>query len=128
MNIFKKIILGKLPSYKIYEDENSIAILDIYPIKIGHTIIIPKKNIKEIFNLEKNKYLKLMFFTYKIANAIKKTILCKKVSIVTLGFEINHAHIHLIPINKESDINFKNKKKIKNNIFLIICNSIKYNL
>ncbi|WGH24894.1 MAG: HIT domain-containing protein [Candidatus Shikimatogenerans bostrichidophilus] len=129
MNIFKKIIKNKIKSYKIYEDNNNIAILDKYPVNYGHTLIIPK-NISTgyIFNINIKKYISLMKFSYKIAKLLKKTIKCKKISLSVIGLEINYVHIHLIPINKIDDLNFKKKIKISNKKLKILLNNIKNNI
>ncbi|WGH24710.1 MAG: HIT domain-containing protein [Candidatus Shikimatogenerans bostrichidophilus] len=129
MNVFKQIIKGKIKSYKIYENKNNIAILDKYPIIYGHTLCIPK-NIKtgNIFNLKIKKYISLMKFTYKMANILKKIIKCKKISLSVVGLEIDYVHIHLIPINKISDLNFKNKIKITNKKLISLLKKIKKNI
>lgn len=128
-NIFQKIINKEIKSYIIHEDSNNIAILDINPIMIGHTLIIPK-NIKEdnIFNLEKDKFNLLMNFSYYIANVLKKTIPCKKISLSVLGLEIPYVHVHLIPINTIEDFNFKKKIKITKQTLNNLLKDIKLNL
>ncbi|MDR1739551.1 MAG: HIT family protein [Bacteroidales bacterium] len=109
-SIFTKIIKGEIPSYKIAEDENYYAFLDINPIAEGHTLVIPKKEIDYIFDLDDETLSGLNIFAKKVAAAIKKAIPCKRVGMVVLGMEVPHAHIHLIPLNKESDANFTNTK------------------
>ncbi|WGH25538.1 MAG: HIT domain-containing protein [Candidatus Shikimatogenerans bostrichidophilus] len=128
-NIFEQIIKNKKKSYKIYENQNNIAILDINPIVIGHTLTIPK-NIKDdnIFNMKKKKYISLMNFSYKIANILKKTIKCKKIALSVVGLEINYVHVHLLPINKIEDLNFKKKIKINKDKFIKLLSKIKKNL
>lgn len=105
-SIFSKIAAGEIPSYKIAEDEKHFAFLDINPVAKGHTLVIPKKEVDYIFDLSADEYADLQRFAHRVANAIKKTIPCKKVGEAVLGLEVPHAHIHLIPINKESDMNF----------------------
>ncbi len=108
--IFSRIINGEIPCYKIAEDSNYLAFLDINPLAKGHTLVIPKKEIDYIFDIEDNLLGGMMVFSKKIAKAIDKTMPCKRVGIAVIGLEVPHAHIHLIPINKISDINFSNPK------------------
>ncbi len=112
--IFSKIIAGEIPSYKIVEDENYFAFLDIMPVAKGHTLVIPKKEIDYIFDLEDEYLAGMMVFAKKIAKAIEQTIPCKRIGVAVVGLEVPHAHIHLIPINSVSDINFSHKLKISN--------------
>lgn len=109
-SIFSKIVNGEIPSYKIAEDENFYAFLDISPLKKGHTLVIPKKEVDYIFDLEENLLGGLHIFSQKIAKALKKTIPCKRIAVVVLGLEVPHAHIHLIPLDKENDVYFSNPK------------------
>ena len=109
-SIFSKIISGQLPSYKVAEDKNNIAILDINPLKEGHTLIIPKKNIDYIFDLDNDDYARLWLFAKKVADIIYKNIKCKRVAVVVLGLEVPHVHIHLIPINSEKELDFSNAR------------------
>jgi len=111
-SIFTKIIQGDIPSYKIAEDENYFAFLDINPLAKGHTLIIPKKEIDYIFDLDNDLLGGMMVFAKKVARAIDKTIECERVGIAVLGLEVPHAHVHLIPINDIGDINFR-KPKLK---------------
>ena len=110
--IFTKIISGEIPSYKIAEDENFLAFLDISPLAIGHTLVIPKKEINYIFNIEDELYIGLHLFSKKIARAIEKAIPCKRIGIAVIGLEVPHAHIHLIPLQTVQDINFSREKMI----------------
>jgi len=112
MTIFSKIIAGEIPSYKIAEDENFYAFLDINPIMKGHTLVVPKIEEDYIFNLEDKILADLMVFSKKVAKAIEKSISCTRIGIVVIGMEVPHTHIHLIPIQKESDMNFQ-KPKLK---------------
>ena len=109
-SIFSKIIKGEIPSYKIAEDEDCYAFLDIHPLKAGHTLVVPKIETDYLFDLNDEVYLKLNLFAKKVAIALKKKIQCKRVAVVVLGFEVPHAHIHLIPINTEAEINFSNMR------------------
>jgi len=110
--IFSKIIKGEIPSYKIAEDENYFAFLDINPLAKGHTLVIPKKENDYIFGMQDNELAGLMIFAKKIALAIEKTVPCQKIGIAVLGLEVPHAHIHLVPINTVYDIDFS-KPKLK---------------
>ena len=124
--IFSKIIAGEIPSYKIAEDENYYAFLDINPLKRGHTLVIPKKEVDYIFDLEPNELAGLHIFAQKIAIALGKTITCKRVAVIVLGLEVPHAHIHLIPMDKESDVHFSNSKiKLSSQEFVKIAENIK---
>lgn len=111
-SIFTKIVDGEIPCYKVAEDENFLAFLDIFPLAIGHVLVIPKVETDYLFDLDDNHYVGLMLFSKRVAIAIKRAIPCKKVGIAVLGLEIPHAHIHLVPLNSESDINFS-KSKLK---------------
>jgi len=109
-SIFTKIVQGEIPSYKVAEDENFLAFLDIFPIAVGHVLVIPKKETDYLFDLDNESYAGLMLFSKRVAVALKKAIPCKKVGVVVLGLEVPHAHIHLVPLNRESDINFSKPK------------------
>lgn len=109
-SIFTKIINGEIPSYKVAEDENYYAFLDINPNAKGHTLVIPKKEVDKLFDLDSGIYTGLMQFAYKVAKALEKTITCNRVGMSVVGLEVPHAHVHLIPINRVSDINFTAKK------------------
>ena len=108
--IFTKIVKGEIPSYKIYEDEKFYAFLDISPLKKGHTLVIPKRQVDYIFDLEDEELSGLNIVAKKVAKAIAKVFPCEKVGVVVLGLEVPHAHIHLIPLETEQDINFANPK------------------
>lgn len=127
--IFTKIMNGEIPCYKIAEDENYFAFLDISPLQKAHTLVIPKREVDNIFDLEDEELAGLNIFAKKVAKAIEKTVECRKVSIVVIGLEVPHAHIHLIPINKESDMNFSNKKlELPKEEFEAIAEALKANL
>ena len=108
--IFSLIAAGQIPSYKIAEDENYYAFLDINPLAKGHTLVIPKKEVDYIFDLDDETYEGLWAFAKKVAAAIKTAIPCKRVGVAVLGMEVPHAHIHLVPLQTEGDLNFRNKK------------------
>ena len=112
MTIFSKIVAGEIPSYKIAEDERYYAFLDINPITWGHTLVIPKQETDYIFDLDDPTIGDLMIFAKRVAGAIKATIPCRKVGMAVLGLEVPHAHIHLVPLKEEGDMDFK--KKISN--------------
>ncbi len=111
-SIFTKIVQGKIPSYKIAEDERFYAFLDINPLARGHTLVIPKKETDYLFDLEDELLGDMMIFAKKVALAIDKTMKCKRVGVAVLGLEVAHAHIHLVPINGLYDIDFS-KPKLK---------------
>ena len=109
-SIFSKIVDGEIPSYIIAEDEHYFAFLDINPLHEGHTLVIPKKEVDYIFDISTEEYKGLWAFAQKVAHAIGKAITCKRVGVAVLGLEVPHAHIHLIPINQVSDIDFSRPK------------------
>ena len=108
--IFTKIVNGEIPCYKIAEDERFFAFLDINPMTKGHTLVIPKTEKDYIFDLDETTFSDLMLFAKKVAHAIEKAISCERIGVAVIGLEVPHAHVHLIPINQESDMNFKNPK------------------
>ena len=110
MTIFSRIIAGEIPCYKIAENDHYFAFLDINPMTKGHTLIIPKIEEDYLFNLNDETLAGMMVFSRKIALAIEKSVECVRVGVAVIGLEVPHAHIHLIPITKESDMNFKNPK------------------
>ena len=110
--IFSRIIAGEIPSYKVAEDESYYAFLDINPLTEGHTLVVPKKEIDYIFDLDDETLAGMMVIAKKVAGRIKQKIACKRVAVVVLGLEVPHAHIHLIPINSENEVDF-HKEKLK---------------
>lgn len=108
--IFSRIIAGEIPSYKVAEDENFYAFLDINPLMKGHTLVVPKQEVDYLFDLEDQTLEKMIVFAKRVAKQIKCKIECKKVAMVVLGLEVPHAHIHLIPMNTESDVDFRKEK------------------
>ena len=109
MTIFSKIVAGEIPSYKVAEDENYYAFLDINPVAKGHTLVIPKREESYIFNLTEEEYAGLWAFARKVAAALEQAVPCKRIGIAVIGLEVPHAHIHLVPLNKEGDMNFSKK-------------------
>ncbi|MDO5036529.1 MAG: HIT family protein [Porphyromonas sp.] len=106
MTIFSKIIRGEIPSYKVAEDDKFYAFLDINPVQQGHTLVVPKREEDYIFDLSDEELGEMMVFAKRVAGAIKEVTECKKVSLAVVGLEVPHAHIHLIPINSEGDLDF----------------------
>lgn len=111
-SIFSKIIANEIPSYKIAEDENYYAFLDINPLQEGHTLVVPKVEVDKVFDLEDDTLSGLHLFSKRVAKAIKKVIDCDRIGVTVIGLEVPHAHIHLIPISKMGDMNFA-KPKLK---------------
>ena len=111
-SIFTKIIKGDIPSYKIAEDDNFFAFLDINPNAKGHTLCVPKNEVDKIMDMEEAEYLGLMAFSRKVGKAIEAAIDCKRVGITVIGLEVPHVHVHLIPLNKMADATFMNKMEL----------------
>jgi len=110
MTIFSRIIAGEIPCYKIAENEHFFAFLDINPMTKGHTLVVPKQEEDYLFSLDDQTVADMMVFSKKVAAAIEKSVSCLRIGVAVIGLEVPHAHIHLIPINQESDMNFKNPK------------------
>jgi histidine triad (HIT) family protein len=127
-SIFTKIVNGEIPCYKIAEDANFIAFLDVNPNAKGHTLCIPKKEIDQLFEIEDELYFGLMQFSKKIATALKKTIPCKRIGMAAIGLEVPHAHIHLIPLNEMDDMRFQNKVTMSKDEFEALSKEIQANL
>ena len=108
--IFTRIVEGEIPSFKVAESEDFYAFLDINPLAKGHTLVIPKKEIDYIFDVEDDLYKELFLFAKKVGKAIESVIPCKRIGIIVFGLDVPHAHIHLIPINKASDMSFESPK------------------
>ena len=115
--IFSKIINGEIPCYKVAENDDFVAFLDINPNSIGHTLCITKIEVDDILDLDESTYKNLMLFSRKVAKSIKKVIECKKVSITVIGLEVPHVHVHLIPLNTMKDANFSNKVRLSESDF-----------
>jgi histidine triad (HIT) family protein len=109
-SIFSKIIAGDIPCYKIAENDDFIAFLDVFPLKKGHTLVLPKKEVDYIFDLDQETYSGLMNFSKQVAVAIKQAVPCNRISVGVFGLEVPHAHVHLIPMNTMNDVNFANEK------------------
>lgn len=109
-SIFTKIINGKIPAYKVAEDENFVAFLDAMPLVKGHTLVIPKKEVDLIFDLETEEFKNLWVFAQQVAKKLKSAVPCVRVGVAVVGLEVPHAHIHLIPMNKVEEMNFKNER------------------
>jgi len=109
-SIFTRIVNGEIPCYKVAEDDHFLAFLDINPLAVGHTLVIPKKETDYIFNIADAEYSSLFLFAKKVAMAVEKVVPCKRIGIAVLGLEVAHAHIHLIPINTIYDIEFSKPK------------------
>jgi histidine triad (HIT) family protein len=127
-SIFTKIINGEIPCYKIAEDDNFFAFLDINPNAKGHTLCVPKQEIDKLFDLEDDLYLGLMQFSKKIAVALEKTVPCNRIGMTVIGLEVPHAHVHLIPINEMREMTFKHKVSLTKEEFEALAEKIKANL
>jgi histidine triad (HIT) family protein len=109
-SIFSKIVSGDIPAFKVAEDENHLAFLDIFPLAYGHILVIPKKETDYIFDIASEEYLELFRFAQQVAKAMDQVIVCKRIGIAVIGLEVPHTHIHLVPLNNVSDINFERPK------------------
>lgn len=110
MTIFSRIVAGEIPCYKIAENDNFLAFLDINPLAVGHTLVIPKKEVDYIFDIDDVLYTGLMLFAKQVATAVEKAIPCQRIGVAVIGLEVPHAHVHLIPLKHVSDINFSRPK------------------
>ena len=128
MSIFTKIINGEIPSYKVAENDEFIAFLDINPNAKGHTLCVPKKEVDKIFDLDKDLYTRLMSFSYDVAKAIEKAVPCKRVGMSVVGLEVPHVHVHLIPLNDMDDIRFQRKTSLTQEEFEVTAKSIAQHL
>jgi len=127
-SIFTKIVNGEIPCYKIAEDANFLAFLDVNPNAKGHTLCIPKQEIDQLFEIEDELYLDLMQFSKKIATALQKTVPCKRIGMAAIGLEVPHAHIHLIPLNEMDEMRFQNKVTMTKEEFETLAKEIQSNL
>lgn len=127
-SIFSKIIKGDIPCYKIAEDDDYFAFLDVNPNTKGHTLCIPKIEVDKLFDLDEEQYMGLMRFSRKVALAIEKTISCNRVGLSVIGLEVPHAHVHLIPINGMDDMRFLSKVKMTSEEFESLATAIRSNL
>ena len=110
MTIFDKIVSGEIPSYKVAETDEFLAFLDVFPLKEGHTLVIPKAAVDYIFDLEDNTLAELHIFAKKVAKAVESVVPCRRIGVAVIGLEVPHAHIHLVPLESVSDINFSSPK------------------
>lgn len=125
-SIFSKIVSGEIPAFKVAEDANHLAFLDIFPLAKGHVLVIPKKETDYIFDIASEEYMELFKFAQKVAKAMDKVIECKRIGVAVIGLEVPHAHIHLVPLNNVSDINFEREKlKFSNDEMLEVSELIK---
>ena len=127
-SIFSKIVNGEIPCYKVAEDENFLAFLDVNPNAKGHTLCIPKQEINKIFDMEEEHYLGLMKFSRKVAKAIEKSVECKRVGVAVVGLEVPHVHVHLIPLHDMDDMRFQRKVSLTQPEFETIAKTISSNL
>ena len=125
-SIFSRIIAGEIPCYKVAENDKFFAFLDIAPLAKGHTLVVPKREVDYFFDLEDDELAEMVVFAKQIAKKIKATAGCKKVATVVLGLEVAHAHIHLVPMNAENDVDFKREKlNLTQEEFVEIANSLR---
>ncbi|WP_281631112.1 HIT family protein [Flavobacterium luteolum] len=127
-SIFTKIVNGEIPAYKIAEDENYLAFLDVNPNAKGHTLCIPKQEIDKIFDMDEELYLGLMKFSKKVAAALEKTVPCKRIGIAVVGLEVPHAHVHLIPLKHMDEMRFIDKVSLSKEEFEALAKDIQSNL
>jgi histidine triad (HIT) family protein len=127
-SIFTKIVNGEIPCYKIAEDENFLAFLDVNPNTAGHTLCIPKQEINKIFDMDEELYMGLMAFSRKVAKALEKTIACKRIGVAVVGLEVPHVHVHLIPLNDMDDMRFQRKASLEKEDFEKIALDVAANL
>ncbi|AJA68038.1 HIT family protein [Myroides odoratimimus] len=127
-SIFTKIITGEIPAYKVAEDDNFLAFLDINPNAKGHTLCIPKKEINKIFDMEEDHYMELMRFSRKVAKALELAVPCKRVGMAVVGLEVPHVHVHLIPLQEMDDMRFIKKEKLTPEEFESVAKAINSHL
>lgn len=127
-SIFTKIVNGEIPCYKVAEEENYLAFLDVNPNAKGHTLCIPKQEIDKIFDMEEDLYLGLMRFSRKVAKAVEKAVPCKRIGVAVIGLEVPHTHVHLIPLHDMEDMRFQRKESLSKQEFEDLAKIIQANL
>jgi len=128
-SLFTRIVQGEIPAYKVAEDDNYLAFLDIFPVTKGHVLCIPKKEVDYLFDLDDETYIGLQLFAKKVAKGLKEAVPCAKVGVMVLGLEVPHAHVHLVPMQTEADLlNFSDKKKFTPEQFAEIAATIAKNI
>lgn len=127
-SIFTKIVNGEIPCYKVAEEEQFLAFLDVNPNAVGHTLCIPKQEIDKLFDMDEQLYLGLMRFSKKVAAALEKTVPCERIGVAVIGLEVPHAHVHLIPINEMNEMRFQNKVALTKEEFETLATKIQQNL
>lgn len=127
-SIFTKIVNGEIPCYKVAEDEQFLAFLDVNPNAVGHTLCIPKQEIDKLFDMDEELYLGLMRFSKKVAAALEKTVPCERIGMAVIGLEVPHAHVHLIPINEMNEMRFQNKVALTKEAFETLATKIQQHL
>lgn len=127
-SIFTKIVNGEIPCYKVAEEEQFLAFLDVNPNAVGHTLCIPKQEIDKLFDMDEELYLGLMRFSKKVAAALEKTVPCERIGMAVIGLEVPHAHVHLIPINEMNEMRFQNKVALTKEEFETLAIKIQQNL
>jgi len=126
-SIFTKIVNGEIPCYKVAEEEQFLAFLDVNPNAVGHTLCIPKQEIDKFFDMDEELYLGLMRFSKKVAAALEKTVPCERIGMAVIGLEVPHAHVHLIPINEMNEMRFQNKVALTPEEFTALAKKIQLN-
>ncbi|WP_345599458.1 HIT family protein [Salinimicrobium sp. 3283s] len=124
-SIFTKIVNGEIPAYKVAETDKFLAFLDVRPNVKGHTLCIPKEEVNKLFDLDEETYMQLMAFSRKVAKGVEKAIPCKRVGVAVVGLEVPHVHVHLIPLNNMSDMNFAQSVSLSEEEFQQIADDIK---
>ena len=127
-SIFSRIVSGEIPSHKIAENEEFLAFLDAFPIAKGHTLVIPKKEVDYIFDLDDDMYSRLFLFAKSIVPALEKTVPCLRIGVSVIGLEVPHAHVHLLPLNSMKDADFRNKIKITQEELAELAKEIRQNI
>lgn len=126
--LFTRIIRGEIPSHKILEDDRFLAFLDIRPISSGHTLVVPKREVDELFSLEADLLSGILPFAGKVAEALKRSVPCRRVGVLVAGFEVPHAHIHLVPIENEGELSFARARPAKPEDLAAVAETIRKNL